>query len=71
MHDSLGVWTSDEAGITDLSIRTSYTNIVLKLSEAVTVCNNDDLVAISNLVDSADTYLNATVAAAQAISSGG
>jgi hypothetical protein len=71
VQDSLGGWTSDEAGISDLSIRTTYTNVVLKLSQAVAVCNSDDIVAISNLVDAADTYLNATVAAVQARGSGG
>jgi len=71
VHDSLGGWTSDEAGITDLSIRTSYTNIVLKLSEAVTACNNNDLVAITDLVDAANTYLNATVAAVQTANGSG
>jgi len=71
VHDGLGVWTSDEAGITDLSIRTSYTNTVLKISQALAACNDGDMVAISDLVDAADTYLNATVAAVQARGSGG
>jgi hypothetical protein len=71
VHDSLSGWTGDEASITDLSIRTSYTNVVLKLSQTVAACNNDDVVAISDLVDAADTYLNATVAAVQARGAGG
>jgi hypothetical protein len=69
--NSLSGWTGDEAGITDLSIRTSYTNIVLKLNQAVAACNGGDVVAIPGLVDAADTYLNATVAAVQARGSGG
>lgn len=70
VQDSLGSWTSDEAEIADVSIRTAYTNTVLKLNQAITACNDNDMATLSNLVYSAETYLNATVAAVQTRSSG-
>jgi len=66
IQDSLGSWTNDEAEITDASIRSSYANTLLQSSQAIAGCNNNDLTAIANHVDAADTYLNATVTTIQA-----
>jgi hypothetical protein len=64
-RDSLGSWTSDEAAIVDGSMRTSFTNAVVQLGEAVDACKTNDLKSISDHVTAAGKYVDATVAVIQ------
>jgi hypothetical protein len=65
MQQDLAAWKADEAGITDLAIRTTYTNVILKLGQSLTACDTLDLATLTDLSDSADTFLNATINATE------
>lgn len=70
IQSSLDSWTADEATITDVTIRASYTNTILQMRAAVSAADNKDLTSVSDHVTSAQTFLNATVDAIQAQGSG-